>query len=89
MFLLNSVDLVTKQEINPFMLESTSGPELWMPTVGTVQSSTIERLTKVEDLIRVMKLSDFTVENVKEYSRKMIGYCKDLEAAGKLPENIC
>jgi hypothetical protein len=36
MYLLNSIDFATKQEINPFMTEDTSGPELWMRIVGRV-----------------------------------------------------
>jgi hypothetical protein len=36
MYLLNKIDQTTKQEINPFMSESTTGPELWMRIVGTV-----------------------------------------------------
>jgi hypothetical protein len=51
MYLLNSIDFTTKQEINPFMTEDTSGTELWMLINGTIQSSTIEQLTKVDDLI--------------------------------------
>jgi hypothetical protein len=88
-YLLNSIDLASKQEINPFMLENTSGPELWMHSVGTVQSFTIERLTTVKGMIQAMKVKDFTEENMKANTQKVIGYCKDLEAIGKLPEKIC
>jgi hypothetical protein len=51
MYLLNNIEFVTRQEINPFINENTTGPEVWMRIVGTAQGSTIERLTKVDDLI--------------------------------------
>lgn len=88
MYLLNSIDATVKQEITPFITSSTTGTELWMRIVGTVQSSTIERLSKLSKTIRNIKLSDYK-ENVKEYSRVMMGYSKELDSAHKLPEEIC
>jgi hypothetical protein len=88
MYLLNSVDAAVKQEITPFLTAETTGPELWMRIVGTVQSSTIERLSKLLKTIRNIKLTDYK-ENIKEYCRVMIGYAKELDAAHKLPEEMC
>lgn len=89
MYLLNSIDTSLKQEINSFINSETSGPELWMRIVTSVQSSTIERMTKLQRLIRETKVKDYRGENIKEYAKKMMSYCRDLEAAGKLPEDIC
>jgi hypothetical protein len=77
MYLLNSINLQQSQETNPFMTENTSGTELWMRIVGTVQSFKIKQLTKVEYLIQITKLKDFTGENIKDYGKKMMGYCND------------
>jgi hypothetical protein len=78
MCLLNSVDHSVKQDINPYINAHTTGPELLMRIVGTAQQLTVERMAKVNQLVQEMKLNDVAGENVKEYSKKMIVYYKDI-----------
>jgi hypothetical protein len=88
-FLLNSIDNSIMEQLNPFLLPTTTGPEIWMRIIGEIQSFSTDRLLTVVDQIKKTKLKDFKGEDVKKYVSTMMNYCRDVDHGESLPCEIC
>ena len=87
-FLLSSIDPNMKKMINPFITDTTTGPEIWMRIVSEFQSTSIQRLDHVRKQLESVKLKQFKGENVKGYADHVSILCKDLDYGHRLPETI-
>jgi hypothetical protein len=88
-FLLNSLDSKFLLKITPFITSTSTGPEVWIRIVNEVQSSSVERLLKVSNDVRNIKIKNFKGENISDYSSKMLMLCRDLDNGQRLPREIC
>lgn len=88
-FLLNSIDDDLVLQLAPFIDENTTGPEVFMRIINEVQSSSVERLVKVSQDVRLCKVKNFKGENIRLYAAHLITLCRDLDSGLDLPRDIC
>jgi hypothetical protein len=87
MFLLASIDMDMKSMINPYLKSEASGPEIWIRIVHEVQSSSVERMIKVKDVLAKCRVRSFKGDDVKQYAKYVMQICKDLENGQELPKH--
>ena len=72
MFLLASIDTDIKTMINPYLKSEASGPVIWIRIVHEVQSSSVERMIKVKEVLSKCRVRSFKGDDVKQYSKYVI-----------------
>ena len=71
MFLLASIDMDMKSMINPYLKSEASGPEIWIRIVHEVQSSSVERMIKVKEVLSKCRVRSFKGDDMKQYAKHM------------------
>ena len=86
-YIMASIDTDIKTMINPYLKSEASGPEIWIRIVHEVQSSSVERMIKVKEVLSKCRVRSFKGDDVKQYSKYVMQICRDLENGQELPKH--
>ena len=86
--LMNSIGSNLHADLQKFITGDLCGPIVFMLIVNRVQASSASVWRKVVDKLKKLRLCEEPGENVDTFCDKITGYCRSLEGADKLPEDI-
>lgn len=87
-WLMNALDETILTTIRPQILESMTGPELYMLILSEVQSDSVRTLRQKERGLEKLALADFPAEDVKAMNSQILSTCNELERAECLPSDV-
>jgi hypothetical protein len=86
--LMNSIGPTLHSDLQKFITGTLMGPVVFMLIVSRIQSSSASSWRAMVDALKAMRLSQEPGQNVDTFSDKISSYCRQLEGANKLPEDI-
>lgn len=86
--LMKSIGPNLHSDLQKFIVGTLLGPVVFMQIVSRIQSSSSSVWRAMVDSLKALRLRQEPGENVDSFSDKITEYCRSLEGANKLPDDV-